>query len=68
MTPSQIREFYTRSEVLALLQPFKIGRTALINGSTAGRYPQPIEVTPRKVLYRATEINQLIDSFTGARG
>lgn len=64
MTPSQIREFYTRAEVLALLQPFKIGRTALVNGSKAGRYPQAIEVTPRKVIYRASEVGQLIERLS----
>ncbi len=51
-----------------VLQFIPVGKTAWYNGVKEGRFPKPIQLSARTVVYRAQDISDLIDRISQGQG
>lgn len=51
-----------------VLQLIPVGKTAWYNGVKEGRFPKPIQLSARTVVYRAQDIADLIDRISQGQG
>lgn len=51
-----------------VLQFIPVGKTAWYNGVKEGRFPKPIQLSARTVVYRAQDIADLIDRISQGQG
>ena len=51
-----------------VLQFIPVGKTAWYNGVKEGRFPKPIQLSARTVVYRAQDIADLIERISQGQG
>lgn len=47
----------------AAISRLPMGRSTFLNGVKAGKYPQPVRFSPRRPVWRKTDIDALVASF-----